>query len=76
LISDEHGIKRVAYGPGKDGVEFLFWTIDGMGHHWPGSKTEGLPDSIIGPGTDKMEATDAIWKFLSRHTLSVRAEAP
>ncbi len=75
-ISDENGVKRVAYGPGKNGVEFLFWTIDGMGHHWPGSKAETLPESLVGSPSDKLDATDAIWTFLARHTLSERAEKP
>jgi polyhydroxybutyrate depolymerase len=76
VLSHKSGVKRVAYGPGKEGAEFLFWTIEGMGHRWPGSQADVLPDRMMGPKSDKLNGVDSIWTFLSRHTLSVRAEAP
>lgn len=70
-LSDKGGVKRVAYGPGHNGAEFLFVTIDGAGHTWPGGK-EALPESVVGSSTDKLNATDIIWMFFSRHFLAPR----
>ena len=71
LLKDEDNIKRWGYGPGKDGIEFVFVQIEGMGHRWPGGK-ETLPQSLVGSGTSKWNATDNLWTFLSRHELSLR----
>jgi poly(3-hydroxybutyrate) depolymerase len=36
--------------------------IEGQGHVWPGSRRV-LPVSMVGPSTDRLDATDAIWDF-------------
>lgn len=74
-LKDENGVKAVAYGPGDNGAEFVFTTIEGLGHRWPGGK-ERLPERLVGPGTNKLNATDAIWTFLARHYLSDRDPYP
>jgi len=38
-------------------------TIEGHGHAWPGGKSHGLPESILGPITEKLDATKRIWEF-------------
>jgi polyhydroxybutyrate depolymerase len=73
-IADTNGVKRVAYGPGRDGAEFVFVTVQGMGHSWPGGR-EVLPVSVVGPRSNKINATDAIWEFFARHYLAVRSVA-
>ena len=72
VIEDKNGVKRLAYGPGKNGAEFLFITIDGMGHTWPGGKGV-LPERLVGAPTNKLNATDTIWMFFSRHFLASRS---
>lgn len=74
-ISDTKGVKRVAYGPGKNGAEFIVVTVEGAGHVWPGGK-EILPQAIVGPRSDKINATEVIWEFLNRHFSAPRSTTP
>ena len=67
-VSDENGVRVLCYGPGKDGAEVVFTTVEGNGHHWPGT-VEPLPHFICGPTLDPFHATDRIWDFFVRHPL-------
>ena len=68
VISDENGVRVVRYGPGQDGAEVLFTTIEGNGHHWPDT-VEPLPHAICGPTLDPFNATDRIWDFFVKHPM-------
>jgi len=69
-IRDQDGIKGVRYGPGKEGAEVVFYTVEGMGHIWPGAKRV-LPKRLVGEPTDKLNGTDLIWEFFKKHAMSV-----
>ena len=62
VVSDKDGLKKVEYPSKTSGPTLTVIYIDGQGHHWPGGKT-ALPDSIMGPNTKTLDATDTIWKF-------------
>jgi polyhydroxybutyrate depolymerase len=62
VVLDQNGVKAVSYGPGKEGSEVLFYTIQGMGHAWPGGKAV-LSEKIAGKGSDEIKAVDVIWDF-------------
>jgi polyhydroxybutyrate depolymerase len=66
VVSNENGVKVERYGPGRDGSEVIFTTVEGNGHHWPTSP-EPLPHAICGPTLDPFSATDRIWDFFVRH---------
>lgn len=68
VVSNENGVRVLRYGPGKDNAEVFFTTIEGNGHHWPGS-VEPLPHAISGPSLDPFNATDRIWDFFQQHPL-------
>ena len=68
IVSDENGVRIERYGPGRDESEILFTTIEGNGHHWPGT-VEPLPHIICGPTLDPFHATDRIWDFFVKHPL-------
>ncbi len=68
VLYDKDGVKGIAYGPGKDRSEVVLYTIEGMGHTWPGG-TCLLPRRMVGETSDKIEATDVIWEFFQRHPL-------
>lgn len=65
-VRDSGGVRCAVYGPGQDNSEVVYYTIEGMGHHWPGSK-ERLPKRIVGPVSDPIRATDVIWAFFAKH---------
>jgi len=69
VISDLNGVRILRYGLERNPVEVLFTTIEGNGHHWPGS-VEPLPRVICGPTLDPFNATDRIWDFFKRHPLT------
>ena len=62
VVYDQDGVKALSYGPGKGGAGVLFYTIEGMGHAWPGGK-QVLSEKIAGKGSDKVKAVDVIWDF-------------
>jgi polyhydroxybutyrate depolymerase len=62
VVYDRDGVKALSYGPGKGGAGVLFYTIEGMGHAWPGGK-QVLSEKIAGKGSDKVKAVDVIWDF-------------
>ena len=68
VLSDEHGVRALRYGPGTTQSEVIFTTITGNGHHWPGT-VEPLPKAISGPTLDPFQATDRIWDFFVKHPM-------
>jgi polyhydroxybutyrate depolymerase len=61
-VSDAKGLKKVVYPSPSGGPTLTVIYIDGQGHNWPGGKAT-LPKSMVGPTTDKLDATAAIWDF-------------
>jgi len=68
VVSEADGVRVVRYGPGRGNAEVVFTTVEGNGHHWPGT-VEPLPRSISGPALDPFKATDRIWDFFRAHPL-------
>lgn len=62
------GVRRRRYGPGRDGAEVEFITVDGLGHNWAGGKKQA-PEFLVGGNSDRLSATDAIWEFLVAHPI-------
>jgi polyhydroxybutyrate depolymerase len=46
-------------------VSFQAYTIDGLGHHWPGGRGE-LLRRIAGPPSDRVDGCAVIWDFFRR----------
>ena len=68
VISDHDGVLVLRYGSGRNHSEILFTTVEGNGHHWPGT-IEPLPRTICGPTLDPFNATEQIWDFFKKHPL-------
>lgn len=64
LVESHDGITKRTYGPRDDGAEIQFYTIDDLGHVWPGGHRL-LPEKIAGNASDKLIANDVIWDFFS-----------
>ena len=51
---------RDYYGPCKDNSEVILYTVNGMGHVWPGG---------FGVESWDIDASEEIWAFFTRHSL-------
>ncbi len=69
VLQDCDGVRVERYGPGKDGAELIVCLILGLGHHWPGGKGL-LTQYDVGPPSDKVRATDALWEFFRTHPMT------
>ena len=65
-ITTEPGLSRLAYGEPGARDEVVFITIDDLGHVWPGGHRL-LPEPLVGPTSDRLDANAAIWTFFQRH---------
>lgn len=61
-VSDKDGLRRLEYPSRTQGPPLDVLYVEGHGHHWPGAKP-ALPESMIGPITNKLDATAEIHKF-------------
>ena len=59
-------IRRVAYGPGRDGSEVVLYVIEGGGHTWPGRPPFG---AFLGETASDLAANDLIWAFFEKHPM-------
>jgi polyhydroxybutyrate depolymerase len=62
IVSNQDGVKRVEYPSNSNGPTLSVIYIEGHGHHWPGG-ARTLPESVVGPITNKLDATDVLWEF-------------
>jgi polyhydroxybutyrate depolymerase len=58
----------ITYSPCEDMSEVIFYTIDGMGHTWPGGFSL-LPEAWVGKTSDKLKANNVIWEFFKGHPM-------
>jgi polyhydroxybutyrate depolymerase len=65
-IQENNGVRREVFAGPK--AEVLYITIEGMGHAWAGGKSL-LPESMVGPSSNKLDATSEIWNFFQKHQL-------
>jgi polyhydroxybutyrate depolymerase len=66
VVVEEDILKAEKYSGCAGGSEVLYYTLDGVGHHWPGGEIR-LPESLVGEGTDAVQATEIIWDFFKSH---------
>ncbi len=60
-----HTATLLVWGPCAEGAEVRLWKLGGAGHGWPGSDPV-LPERVMGPRTDVIDAAEEIWRFLRR----------
>jgi len=63
---EANGVRRETYGPGRNGAEVIFVTVEGLGHTWAGGKSL-LPEFMVGKQSSKLQATDFLWDFFQKH---------
>lgn len=67
-VEEHPGLTVERYGPDLSGMEVVFYAVHDLGHVWPGGHRL-LPESLVGPTSDRVRATDVIWDFFTRHPL-------
>jgi len=59
-------VKSTRWGGGREGVEVLYYEVEGGGHTWPGGY-QYLPKLMIGRTCRDFDASAAIWEFFKAH---------
>ena len=62
ILSNQDAVERLVYPSKSGGPTLSVIYLDGHGHHWPGG-VRTLPESMVGPITTKLDATDTLWDF-------------
>lgn len=65
-LREDDAMRILQWGPGASGVEVRWIMLRRHGHAWPGG-SEPLPEFIMGPKADSLNATETIWKFFKEH---------
>lgn len=60
------GVSAVRW-EGNSGAEVSAVLLEGHGHSWPGADPFG-PTHLMGPDRHRLNATDLVWDFFSRHS--------
>ena len=68
-------VERFHYEGCKGGADVVVYVVDGGGHTWPGSAFSHASESILGPTTDDIDASEVIWSFFADHPLANPAPA-
>jgi|SRR5713226_10775893 len=58
---------RLEYTNCAEGAAVVLYTVQGGGHSWPGGKP--LPEWIVGPTSNGIDATSQMWAFFREHRL-------
>jgi polyhydroxybutyrate depolymerase len=65
-VNDSSTVERIHYASCGDGTEIMFYKITGGGHTWPNA----YYSYIYGPTNRDLDASQEIWNFFNRFTLS------
>jgi len=60
-------VTRDEYTNCADNATVVLYTIRGGGHSWPGGKP--MPEWIVGPTSNSIDATSQMWAFFREHPL-------
>ena len=66
VIRNGDGVRGISYAPCDRGSEAAFYTVEGMGHVWPGGISL-LHKELVGKASNKLQGNDVIWDFFQRH---------
>jgi polyhydroxybutyrate depolymerase len=62
------GVTRRQFARCANDADVIFYTIEGAGHQWPGGRRISA-EWMVGPYTQKMDATRQMWAFFRQHAL-------
>jgi polyhydroxybutyrate depolymerase len=68
-----HTATKLSFAPCASGMEVELWRLSGAGHGWPGGHVQ-LPERLVGPETQVIDAAEEIWAFASRFARAPSAQ--
>ena len=68
------GVARVEHFGCADNASVTLYVIQAGGHTWPGGKP--MPEWLVGPTSDAVDATAETWTFFRNHALSQQETTP
>ena len=75
-IHNSDGVTGIAYSPCVEGAEVVFYSIEGMGHWWPGwIPPDSYPPwlrNLFGEPSENIQGTETIWAFFQTHQRNKR----
>jgi polyhydroxybutyrate depolymerase len=63
-VDDGTSVTRAVYSGGRESSEVVLYTIENMGHTWPGKETV-FPH--LGRTSHNLDANQVMWEFFQRH---------
>jgi polyhydroxybutyrate depolymerase len=67
-------VTRLEYTGCEDNASVVLYTLEGAGHQWPGA--EPLPQWMVGPQGQGVDATRTIWSFFRDHPMPAKRRVP
>lgn len=61
-------VTRLEYTNCADDATVVLYTLNGAGHQWPGARNP-LPEWMLGPASNSIDATSLMWVFFREHPL-------
>jgi polyhydroxybutyrate depolymerase len=61
-LSEDDGIELRRWPPGRDEATLTAYLVAGLGHHWPGGRSQ-LSRRVFGPPSSRLNATATILEF-------------
>jgi polyhydroxybutyrate depolymerase len=62
-----HTATLLTFAPCASGIDVRLWKLTGAGHAWPGAPPV-LPERLMGPATDVIDAAEEVWRFVRNFT--------
>ena len=63
-------VTRLEYTGCAEHASVVLYTLEGAGHQWFGGRA--MPEWMVGPMSNQVDATRTMWEFFSRHRLPDR----
>jgi polyhydroxybutyrate depolymerase len=69
--NDGTSVTRRVFSGCREGVDVVWYEIQGGGHRWPPHRAQGLAELVarrtLGVSSQNLDATEAIWTFFAAH---------
>lgn len=72
VSQDGTAVKTTLFDKCKNNTEVILYAVEGGGHAWPGG-VQYFPEFLIGKTSRDFNASEVIWEFFRKHTLSASA---